>query len=352
MPKQRRAIRRQFIIVLAIVLIGIVSVFKIPSFLISRNLGDLGYDKEAQKAIIDKKISKLLIDNDYYSKLLNDEVKKDTFKTDYAELYIFRDSLSDLEFTLYDKLLSKGYEDKEVIELFRNLENYELTPLLVFDKVEIKTYIDDCLAHRDTNSQDNLTLSNDYLHPYEDYQKITDVKADTLVSSKFYLDNYEPEKLVPIGSAYASEGVEIDNMAYESFTKMIDDLSKDGLAAYALEGYRSYTRQEVIYSQNGAAVKAGFSDMQSGLMVTLTDTATNSLDGFNETPEYKWLMENAHKYGFILRYPEGKETITNQEFTPYMFRYVGEETAQKIKESRLTFDEYYMLYLYDYSDKE
>ena len=51
MPKQRRAIRRQFIIVLAIVLIGIVSVFKIPSFLISRNLGDLGYDKEAQKAI-------------------------------------------------------------------------------------------------------------------------------------------------------------------------------------------------------------------------------------------------------------------------------------------------------------
>ena len=161
MPKQRRAIRRQFIIVLAIVLIGIVSVFKIPSFLISRNLGDLGYDKEAQKAIIDKKISKLLIDNDYYSKLLNDEVKKDTFKTDYAELYIFRDSLSDLEFTLYDKLLSKGYEDKEVIELFRNLENYELTPLLVFDKVEIKTYIDDCLSHRDTNSQDNLTLSND-----------------------------------------------------------------------------------------------------------------------------------------------------------------------------------------------
>ena len=179
MPKQRRAIRRQFIIVLAIVLIGIVSVFKIPSFLISRNLGDLGYDKEAQKAIINKKISKLLIDNDYYSKLLNDEVKKDTFKTDYAELYIFRDSLSDLEFTLYDKLLSKGYEDKEVIELFRNLENYELTPLLVFDKVEIKTYIDDCLTHRDTNSQDNLTLSNDYLHPYEDYQKITDVKADT-----------------------------------------------------------------------------------------------------------------------------------------------------------------------------
>ena len=76
MPKQRRAIRRQFIIVLAIVLIGIVSVFKIPSFLISRNLGDLGYDKEAQKAIIDKKISKLLIDNDYYSKLLNELSKR------------------------------------------------------------------------------------------------------------------------------------------------------------------------------------------------------------------------------------------------------------------------------------
>lgn len=344
---KRRVIRGQFIVFVAVVLIAVISVFKIPSFIVSKDLAALGYDSEAQKAIVSNKLSKLLIDNQYYSDYLNAEVKKDGFNAKYAELYIFRDELSDFEFNLYDKLLLKGYSAEDALNLFKQLPNYEITPLLVFDKTNVDGYISDCLSHSE-NSADSLTFSNDYLKPYENVITIEKVAADALVSSKFSLGNYEPAKLVPLSSTYASEGVKLENEAYQPFLDMVEAMSQEGLHVYALGGYRSYSDQEIVYSQNEGGIKAGHSDMQTGYAVSVADTATNSTASFNKTKEYAWMMENAYKYGFILRFPEGKEAITGYKFTPYIFRYVGKDLAGKIHKSGLTFDEYYMLYLYDY----
>ena len=63
-------------------------------------------------------------------------------------------------------------------------------------------------------------------------------------------------------------------------------------------------------------------------------------DRFEATPEYKWLSENAASYGFILRYPSGKESVTGFDYEPWHYRYVGVEQAQKIKASGLTLEEY------------
>ena len=64
-------------------------------------------------------------------------------------------------------------------------------------------------------------------------------------------------------------------------------------------------------------------------------------DRFKGTPEASWLAENAYKYGFILRYPEGKEPITGYMFEPWHYRYVGVENAAKIYASGLTLEEYF-----------
>ena len=61
---------------------------------------------------------------------------------------------------------------------------------------------------------------------------------------------------------------------------------------------------------------------------------------FGETPEGMWIAENAHKFGFIIRYPRGKEYITEYQYEPWHLRYLGIELAKKVYESKLTYDEY------------
>ena len=68
-------------------------------------------------------------------------------------------------------------------------------------------------------------------------------------------------------------------------------------------------------------------------------------DDFKLTDAYKWLTNNAYKYGFILRYPEDKVELTGYCYEPWHYRFVGEEAAKKIKEEGITFDEYYAYYL-------
>ena len=69
------------------------------------------------------------------------------------------------------------------------------------------------------------------------------------------------------------------------------------------------------------------------------------MNEFENTEEFKWLQNNAYKYGFILRYPKGKENITGYEYESWHYRYVGEEVAEEIHNLDITFDEYYAYYL-------
>ena len=69
------------------------------------------------------------------------------------------------------------------------------------------------------------------------------------------------------------------------------------------------------------------------------------MDNFEQTEEFNWLQEHAHEYGFILRYPKDKEHITGYKYESWHYRYVGIETATKIHELGITFDEYYAYFL-------
>lgn len=130
------------------------------------------------------------------------------------------------------------------------------------------------------------------------------------------------------------------------FDQMQADAAAEGLDIYISSGYRSYYDQERIYNsyvetdgQEAAdtySSRPGFSDHQTGLAFDL-----NSIDdSFGLTAESDWVAVNAHKYGFIIRYPEGKEDITGYQYEPWHIRYIGVEKATEVYESGLCLEEF------------
>ena len=165
--------------------------------------------------------------------------------------------------------------------------------------------------------------------------------------------NYLPEDYVPEGYNKSDGRVlSLIDEAQEHFNQMRADALKSGINIYIVSGYRSYSIQNQIYNNykrqdpNGAdtySARPGYSEHQTGLAADLNSASVSS--HFENTQEYKWLNENAYKYGFILRYPKEKEWITGYIFEPWHWRYVGTKIAEKIKETGLTYDEYYAIYL-------
>lgn len=92
---------------------------------------------------------------------------------------------------------------------------------------------------------------------------------------------------------------------------------------------------------NRYSAHPGESEHQTGLSVDITSASLHCYleECFADTPDGRWLAGNAHKYGFILRYPKGKEAITGYEFEPWHYRYVGIELATALYESKLTLDQ-------------
>ena len=127
---------------------------------------------------------------------------------------------------------------------------------------------------------------------------------------------------------------------------MVDDAKKVGVDLVLYSAYRSYEKQESLWTtefsfENMSLAVPGYSEHHTGLALDISTTG----DGLTKekTKAYTYLKDNAHRFGFILRYQEGKEKITGYNFEPWHYRYVG-EIATFIHENNLTLEEY----IYDY----
>lgn len=137
-----------------------------------------------------------------------------------------------------------------------------------------------------------------------------------------------------------------DAQASAKLNEMIAAAKNEGYTLWVLCGYRSYIDQYIIYNgyvardgQQAAdrySARPGHSEHQTGLAFDL-----NSLmQDFGDTPEGKWLAQNCHKYGFIIRYPKEKESITGYMYEPWHVRYLGVEKAKEVFESGLCLEEF------------
>ena len=109
----------------------------------------------------------------------------------------------------------------------------------------------------------------------------------------------------------------------------------------AVESYlaRGMTKKEALRLTKRYYALPGESEHESGLAADIHHLSCATL-AFADTAEYRWLSENAHKYGYILRYPEGKESVTGIAFEPWHFRYVGREAAEEIYRTGLCLEEF------------
>ena len=152
-----------------------------------------------------------------------------------------------------------------------------------------------------------------------------------------------------------SNGQKVDSRIYPYLQEMFDAMRAAGIYPVVREGYRTAEEQQAIlderiqryrnegYSRSRAERIAkewvavpGTSEHQLGIAVDINADKTRST---NEEV-YQWLAENAYKYGFILRYPQGKEDITGAEYEPWHYRYVGKEVAGEIYTGQICLEEY------------
>lgn len=240
-------------------------------------------------------------------------------------------------------------ELNEIVESFMN-QNY-------FIRDNLKRYLQYHEKNSNLEFKEIITRVNSNIDQvfYKDIVK-TDLSKDNLiiVNKFYYLPNdYIPSNLINIEEVH---GVgQIKKEVYDAFKKMYNDAKEENLYLYISSPYRSYERQNTLYSEyvSGDGVieadtysaRPGHSEHQTGLAFDLGTSTDHYIGNFKNSKEFRWIKENGHKYGFILRYPYGKTYITGYIYEPWHYRYVGVEVATYIYENNITYEEYYEYYV-------
>ena len=265
--------------------------------------------------------------------------------------------------TTHKDLVKLGYTDNDATKMMELLNEEQITSILESEYFEIipkiitaKYYIPKNyneyleVAKNNEITDENSLIASVNTKTYKN-AKVTDKEADynninMLVNKYNYLpENYEVTDLINISTMYAYEGHKTKQEVNNEYIRMAKDAQEQGLILIVNSSFRTFKEQQEQYdiSTNGFAAKPGYSEHQTGLAL---DIVTHNTIGnqFEESDEFKWLKENAHKYGFILRYPKGKEEITGYAYESWHYRYLGTDLATKVYNSNITYEEYYAYY--------
>ena len=155
----------------------------------------------------------------------------------------------------------------------------------------------------------------------------------------------EPEDLVNLYEQkrhflLASSDIFLTREAFEAANRMFQQAEDEDMNGFILtSGYRSREKQAELYAgrQDNTAQPPGCSEHETGLAF---DVTARSDGDFESTPQFKWLYEHCWDFGFILRYPKGKEPVTGIAYEPWHYRYVGVEAAKLIRDRDWTLEEY------------
>ena len=342
-----------------------------------------GYQKEVIETFKEDNLYEKIKETKKYSKTLETAILENKFNKDYFGEYLNIIYVENKDFIdEVNNLLSLGYKNDE-INLFyeklpdninvitsneydKNISNYLTLSYFNIDNLDryIKyenndnkfTSVYDTNTIKDNyNYEDTVTFVNAYLD--KDYytndivlSKEEEKKIDVIVNKYYKLSkDYEPDDLTKIDSKFASgSNQRLRKEAAIKFEEMAAEALKNGYKIYAGSTYRSYDYQLGLYNRYVAkdgfdeaetySARAGYSEHQLGLAVDIINGKWEYLSENDE--EYEWLIDNSYKYGFILRYPRGKEYITGYVFEDWHFRYLGIDLATKVYNSKLTYDEY------------
>ena len=246
-----------------------------------------------------------------------------------------------------DKPTTKPSETKDPYLMYRKCLNFKLEngPRYIAYKENHESY-----DYEKVVNHVNIGLDKEFYS----YIKDADTSKGILLLMNKYLklsENYEPDDLVAL-SYHNGYTYYLRSEAAEAYEELSSAALLDNVIVYPFSAYRSYDTQNTLYTRykerdgeekaDTYSARPGFSEHQLGLAIdirsnTLTDNLTNN--------DYEWMLDNSYKYGFIVRYPKGKQHITQFMEEPWHLRYLGVELATKVHDSGLTYDEYYDLYM-------
>ena len=381
MKKSKRKLKLlpKLILLFIIIFIGYTIINSKP-----RSLEDIGYKQIEIKEI--NKLTKSEIDaikKFKYNKNLVYIITNDEYDSNKLYLYLkYTEKYKDVDYLKVFKIINnknfkeenmseymdyaKEYSADGIVELVNNYGKElkdERTVNLMKEKYYIHEYLNRYLSYLDIYPKldysevvRNVNCNLDKVY-YEDVSEADTSKGMyTLVNKFYYLtDKYESNDIVSVKNKYTKYSAKLNKDAYEAFKKMADDMAKEDLTIKITTGYRNYNFQKTLYNNyvESDGVKAadtysarpGYSEHQLGYSADITNGDLVSFDEFENTEEFKWLQKNAYKYGFILRFPKGKDDLTGYIYESWHYRYVGKDVAKYIHENDITYEEYYAYFL-------
>lgn len=354
-----------FFIPLIIITTILININNIKYFYLSKKTG---YQEKIIEVFLDKDIY-YQIKNEKYSKTLESIINTEYYNQKYLEEYININYCETEDFLKsINSLLDLGYTKDDINNIYNKLSKEAISIILnnqyikdittiinlnYFKEANLKRYIS--YIEKETNydiptsiTYVNIGLDKEY---YTDVTKITNEDALLVLVNKYNaLDaNYEPKDLETINSKYNhSINGKLRKEAKNAFEKMCEAALKDNITIYNGSAYRSYNYQKNLYNKYVSidgftqaetySARAGYSEHQTGLALDILNK-NNEFISQNDK-EYTWLINNSYKFGFILRYPKGKELVTGYMYEEWHFRYIGTTSAKEVYDLNITYDEY------------
>ena len=357
--RKRRLISLAFILIIIVALVIVLKPVAIKTALRIH-----GYSKESAEYFYKNDLVKKAYDNKY-NETSDKMIQNDIYVDKYFDNYYDIEYLDDNEFfkEFVNKLLDTGYNTNLVNKIFTNttktnIEYLSNNKVEDIDKyMDVKIYKPDRIERYLNNVKEDYDKTVLYVNmdrdkkAYEDPNIIEKYSTTVLVNQHNMLNkDFKPE-LVELDKCSSDEHY-LSKEAKEAYDKMCDAATSEGYLIEANSSYRDYDTQVAtvnyylkFYGEdytNKYVAKPGYSEHQTGLAI---DVKSKNGSPFKTTKEYKWMVDNSYKYGFILRYPEGREEELGYSAESWHFRYVGEEIAKYIYENNLIYDEYYALFL-------
>ena len=366
--RKKLKLKKPFVKILKIIGIILVFIIGILVFYLYqiKEITDLGYSRIAAKNIL------LLGKREYVKSVEDNKTLNAAFESrDYVEANL--DSYSKIKYQNQkhlikniNALIKKGYSNNNISIILSHGNDDDVSEFAKRDKIKYLEefynidyaklkYYDRYVKYSSETGEDeettvifvNLGMDKD---SYTDPTLVTKFSSDMLVNKHYKLnENFVPDNLVKFDKKYCNDEVQKGNgEAVSAFAKMYDAAKKEGLDLFINSSYRSYEDQEELcnyykelygerYVQKYVALP-GFSEHQTGLAFDIGSLSNNV---FADSKEYQWMLENAYKYGFILRFTKSNASFTGFRSEPWHYRYVGKKIAKYI------YEEYYAQFLND-----
>lgn len=353
------------VLLLIIIVIGIILIWN-PFQKNKKEIENIKYSSEVITLMKDQNVYNEIVSKEY-SKTVEAMIKNDDYQSKYLDQYTEIKFNEQENFTkLTNIFLEKNYSPNEINNIFEYLNEKNQQKLTEMDYVELKDYIkvsnvevDKIERYEIWKKENNSTVEDAVtkvnigldLEFYSKIEIIENPNSYTVLLNKYreLPEDYVPDDLTSLS---INANYKLRAAAANAYETLQSAALLDNVKIIPFSAYRSKTYQTNLYTNYVArdgksaadtySARPRHSEHELGLAI---DIRSSSLPDNLTEDDYKWMLDNSYKYGFIVRYAKGTTPITGYIEEPWHLRYLGIDVATDVHEKGITFDEYYDLYL-------